>query len=140
MWCWRMIIPYHRWKNTSWCGWNRIKSSFGRDFFCTRKVQYSIHRFSVLYLFSKLRFRFAKFMQYKRKRQKQYTSTLLGVDGNIVDIAKAAIFDSSRRSCLLGYGSVGRTTLCAYCLVLLMQIATPALMIANLWSVIAWFV
>lgn len=67
-------------------------------------------------------------------------STLLGVDGNIVDIAKETVFDSGRRSCLLSYGSVGRTTLSAYCLVLFMQIATPALMIANLWSVIAWFV
>lgn len=67
-------------------------------------------------------------------------STLLGVDGNIVDLAKAAVFDSVRRSYLLNCGSVGRTTVCAYCFVLFMQVATPALMIANVCGVIAWFV
>lgn len=67
-------------------------------------------------------------------------SKLLGVDGSIVDLAKATVFDPERRTYLLNCGSVGRTTLCAYCLVLFMQVATPALMIANVCGVIAWFV
>ena len=67
-------------------------------------------------------------------------STLLGADGSIVDIAKTAVFEPGRRSFLLSYGSAGRITLCAYCLILFMQVATPALMIANILGVIAWFV
>ena len=59
-------------------------------------------------------------------------STLLGVDGSIVDLARASLFDPDSRSYLLGCGSTGRITLCAYCIVLFMQVATPALIIANL--------
>lgn len=67
-------------------------------------------------------------------------STLLGIEGNIVDIAKSTVFNTNRRNYLLSKGSVGKTTLCAYYIVLFMQVVSPLLIIANVLGGISWFI
>lgn len=67
-------------------------------------------------------------------------SALLGVvDGNIIDIAKSSLFDRKRRSTLQKKGIMGRITLYAYVIILFMQAAIPALVIANIIEVMTWF-
>ena len=66
-------------------------------------------------------------------------STLLGVEGNISDLAGEVLFNKSFFSYLFKKGSAGKATICACSIIMFMQIGILCLIITNVLGVISWF-
>lgn len=69
----------------------------------------------------------------------QILAVLFGKGADIVDLAKEYVTTDYKREFLLKQGFTGRVTLLSYCIILLLQIATPVLLLASILEVIAWF-
>ena len=66
-------------------------------------------------------------------------STLLGVEGNISDLAGEVLFNKNYFSYLFKKGSAGKATICACAIIMFMQIGIFCLIITNVLGVISWF-
>ena len=66
-------------------------------------------------------------------------SVIFGKGADIVDVAKEYISTDYKRKYLLAQGFTGKVTLASYYIIIILQIATPVLILASIVEVIAWF-